>query len=74
MANHTHECRTCGGSVPCWTPDTECNDHPGDCEDCARVEREHRRASDRRKLVDATRAKSAAARLAARADREGVLS
>lgn len=33
--DHTHECRSCRGSIPCGTPNDECNDHPGDCEFCS---------------------------------------
>lgn len=29
--DHTHECRGCGSSIPCYTPSDECHDHPGDC-------------------------------------------
>lgn len=29
--DHTHECRNCGGSIDCWTPNDECDDYPGDC-------------------------------------------
>jgi hypothetical protein len=32
--DHTHECRGCGDSIDCGTPNDECNDYPGDCEAC----------------------------------------
>ena len=33
-SDHTHECRGCGASIDCYTPNDECNDHPGDCAQC----------------------------------------